>query len=85
LHTLKKIEPQYSFLPATLPQENAWVLRVFEAYGKATDVEIALPQTVKQARLSNILEEDGEPLAVQGNRVTFKLEAHRIATIKVWF
>ncbi|MCI0496139.1 glycosyl hydrolase-related protein, partial [candidate division KSB1 bacterium] len=85
LHTIKKIEPEFSFLPATAPHENAWILRVFEAYGKATDVEIALPQTIKQARLSNILEEDGEPLAIQGNRVTFKLEAHRIATIKVWF
>jgi len=85
LHTVKKVEPEFSFLPASSPHQNAWVLRVFEAYGEETEVEITLPQTIKQARLSNILEEDGEPLAVQGNRVTFKLDAHRIATIKVWF
>jgi len=85
LHTIKKIEPEFSFLPASTPHQNAWVLRVFEAYGKETDVEITLPQTIRQARRSNILEEDGEILDVQDNRVSLKLDAHQIATIKVWF
>lgn len=85
LHTIKKIEPQFSFSPVSTLPESVWILRVFEAHGKTTHVEIALPLAIKHARLSNILEEDGAPLSIKSNRVAFKLEPYQIATIKVSF
>lgn len=84
LHTIKRAEPALSFSSNPSVSEDILVLRLFEAYGKATDAVISFPQQVKQAKLSNILEEDGENLVVAGNQVKVKLAAHRIATIKVW-
>ncbi len=84
LHTIKKAEPELSFSSNSSRGEDIWVLRLFEAYGKETETIISLPQSVKRATLSNILEEDGEKLTVEGNRVKLKLAAHRMATIKVW-
>lgn len=85
LHTVKKVEPASSFSSNLSKTEDVWVLRLFEAYGQETDAVISLPGPLKRAVLSNILEEDGENLLVEGNQVRLKLAAHRIATIKVWF
>ena len=84
LHTIKKAEPELTFSSTISVGEDIWVLRLFEAYGKETEAVISLPRAVKRAVLSNILEQDGDPLVVEGNRVSVKLAAHRIMTIKVW-
>ena len=84
LHTIKKAEPEMSFSSHSSTGENIWVLRLFEAYGKETEAVISLPRILRRAVLSNILEEDGEKLPVEGNQVKLKLPAHRIVTVKVW-
>ncbi len=84
LHTIKKAEPELSFSSTSPQVDDIWVLRLFEAYGNETETIISLPESVKRALLSNILEEDGENLAVEQNRVKLRLQAHQIVTIKVW-
>jgi len=85
IHTIKKAEPDLSFSSTVNAQENVWVLRLFEAFGKQTETVVTLPAAVKQAVLSNIMEDDGEPLNVDRNKVKLQLAGHRIITIKVWF
>jgi len=84
LHTVKRAEPTSSFSSTPLPGEDVLVLRLFEAYGKATEAIISLPKKAKRAVISNILEEDGEPLPIKGNQVKVELAPYRILTIKVW-
>jgi len=84
LHTVKVAEPENSFSATTAGNSNPWVLRLFESYGKETDVIITVPNDVKRAVLSNILEEDGIALETDQNQVKLKLAGYRIVTIKVW-
>jgi alpha-mannosidase len=84
LHTIKKAEPALSFSSNPTTSEDILILRLFETYGKDTEAMISFSAEVKQAKLSNILEEEGENLVVAGNKVKVKLAPHRIATIKVW-
>ncbi|MFZ5516853.1 MAG: glycoside hydrolase family 38 C-terminal domain-containing protein [Candidatus Zhuqueibacterota bacterium] len=85
LNTAKKAEPAFSFAPtAPAAAEMIWILRLYESAGKETEAKITLPQHVKRAVVSNLLEEDGEPLPVEKNTVTVKLASNRIVTIKLW-
>jgi len=85
LNTMKKAEPAFSGAPpASAAAEPAWILRLYESIGKETEAKITLPQEVKRAVISNLLEDDGEELPVNQNTVTVKLGAHQIKTIKLW-
>ncbi len=86
LHSIKLAEPAKSFSKnSQLDEPNCWILRVFEFKGKESDVTISLPGEIRKAVFSNILEEEGEPIAFFDNKIEFKIPAYRVTTIKVWF
>ncbi len=84
LHTVKKAEPALSFSSKPVPGEDVWVLRLFETYGKKTETVISFPKEVKRAVVSNILEQDGQQLPVDGKQVKVEFAPFRSLTIKVW-
>jgi len=86
LHSIKMAETEKTFSgEPNNDQKKCWVLRIFEFEGVKSDVIITLPQKVKKAVFSNILEEEGEPISFFDNKIEFTIPAHRISTIKVWF
>ncbi len=84
LATIKVAEPENSFDANAQVNPHLWILRLYEAHGEAAEATIQLPRQVRQARLSNILEQDGELLPIQGSSIKLKLAAHQIVTVKVW-
>ncbi|NOZ62089.1 MAG: alpha-mannosidase [Calditrichaeota bacterium] len=86
LHSIKMAEPEKTFSETKNQNgQKCWILRVFEFKGAESDVTISLPSKVQKAVFSNILEEDGEPISFFSNKIEFKIPAHRITTLKVWF
>jgi alpha-mannosidase len=86
LHSIKMAEAEKTFSgEQNNDQEKCWIMRIFEFEGVKSDVTITLPQKVKKAVFSNILEEEGEPIAFFDNKIEFTIPAHRITTITVWF
>ncbi|MFQ5753392.1 MAG: glycoside hydrolase family 38 C-terminal domain-containing protein, partial [bacterium] len=84
LETIKQAEPPQTFVEHANASNNVWILRLFEAYGQDTAVQITFPVPVRKAVRSNFLEEDGETLQVMRNQVTIPISALKVLTIKVW-
>jgi alpha-mannosidase len=70
LETVKKAE-----------KSDALVLRVFEHANARATATISFGVPVKSAKLVNLMEEGGEPVAVNGNSVTLQLRPFEIATL----
>jgi alpha-mannosidase len=62
-------------------KSDALVLRVFEHANARATATISFGVPVKSARLVNLMEEGGEPVAVRGNSVTLQLKPFEIATL----
>ena len=74
LTTLKKAE-----------DSDAWTIQWYDAKGEDTQATLTLPQQPKRVVQSNLLEEDGRPIAFQKNSVTLRTSHHAITTIKIYF
>jgi alpha-mannosidase len=64
---------------------QAWVVQWYDARGIDCEAVLTLPKKPKEARLSNFLEDDAEPLVVKGNRVMVSTGANEVVTVKVDF
>ena len=63
---------------------NAWVLQWYDVLGEPSTAVVTLPFHPSRAVLSNIMEEDGSPLEVQGEALRVPTTPHGIVTVKVY-
>jgi len=62
---------------------DRWVLRLVEWHGLQTEVEVAVGCRVSGARRANLLEDPGEAVAVERDRVHLSMRPYEIATLLV--
>ncbi|NIR46417.1 MAG: alpha-mannosidase [Gemmatimonadetes bacterium] len=62
---------------------EAWVLRLVEWHGRASPAEVRLGCSIESARRANLLEDAGEPLPVDGDRLHLEIHPYEIATVLV--
>lgn len=63
--------------------DDTLIIRLFDAEGRDSDVKISLFGEVQQALLTDIIEEGGRPLVVEGRVVTLGVGHHSIETVKI--
>jgi len=85
LNTIKIAESKSTFEDTDRSGEQALILRLYEAYGVKCEATITLPENVKKAAVSNILEDEIENIPVDNNRIKLTFEPYKIKTIKIWF
>ena len=81
------VVPQHVTITAFKPsdfQRDALIVRVLECAGRAADVALAFPFTVRHAEKVNLLEEEAEPLEMQDGRVHFALRPHQFQTVRLY-
>jgi len=59
------------------------VLRVFENGGRKTTATITLNCDIKTVLETNLLEEDGQEVSVEGNAITFDIKPFEVKTFKI--
>ena len=64
-------------------KENEFVYQFYESDGKKTDTKLSFPGNPKRAEYTNFIEDDGEPIKLDGNSVKLNVNANGIMTIKV--
>ena len=57
------------------------VLRLYEAHNARTKATVKLPEGVKAAYITNLLEEIEEELPVKDGKITFTVKPYEIMTI----
>jgi alpha-mannosidase len=62
---------------------DALVLRLYEAHGARGSARVRLAQPFESAVATNLLEDDGEPLVVEGREIVLPYRPHQILTVKV--
>ena len=62
---------------------EAVVLRLYEAHGARGTATLRLGFPATSARLANLLEDDGDPLPLEGRAVRFGYRPHEVLTVKV--
>jgi alpha-mannosidase len=62
---------------------DAVVLRLYEAHGARGTARLRLGFPATAARLANGLEEDGDPLEVDGGVIVLPYRPHELLTVKV--
>jgi alpha-mannosidase len=62
---------------------DALVLRLYEAHGARGTARLRLAQPIDSAVATNLLEDDGEPLVVEGREIVLPYRPHQILTVKV--
>jgi alpha-mannosidase len=62
---------------------NGLIVRLYEGQRRRGTVRLLAGFAVREARLTNLLEEDGEALRVDGNTVELGLRPYQIATVRL--
>jgi alpha-mannosidase len=62
---------------------DALVLRLYEAHGARGVARVRLAQPFDKAVRANTLEDDGEPLEINGDEIVLPYRPHQIITVKV--
>jgi len=62
---------------------DALVLRLYEAHGARGTARVRLGVPFTSARRANVLEDDGEPLEVEGSEIAIAYRPHELLTVKV--
>ena len=62
---------------------NAWVVRLYDWEGKASDVTLTFPFEVASAEITGIMEDPGKAVTPKGKSVTIPVGAYAIETVKV--
>ncbi len=85
LHTIKVAEPELTpTQPADSKVKAVWILRLFEFEGKPTKVQITLPENIRKAVLSDIMEQEGKNIPAFSNKIKMDVEPYKITTVKVY-
>ncbi len=75
---------ELAVLKASEQPGRGWVLRLVETRGQATAVEVDLSALhVQRAFLTDLVENDGEPLAVTNGKLKVPMDAYSMQTIRV--
>lgn len=62
---------------------DAWVVRLYDWAGKASDVTLSFPFDIASAEVTGIMEDPGVAVSPKGRSVTIPVGAHAIETLKV--
>ena len=62
---------------------GALVLRLYEAHGARGTARLRVAAPFSSACRANVLEDDGEPLAIEGDAVLIPYRPHQIVTVKL--
>ncbi|HTO93372.1 MAG TPA: glycoside hydrolase family 38 C-terminal domain-containing protein, partial [Bacteroidota bacterium] len=65
-------------------ESGAWVLQWYDVLGESSTAVVTLPFHPSRAVLSNIMEEEGASIDVQGDALRVPTTAHAIVTVKVY-
>ncbi len=86
-HSFLTLEPANLVLSGLKKAEdsNAWIIQWYDATGIDCDALLHLPRSPRIVVRSNFMEEDGEPLPVNGATVTVPTKSHSVVTVKVTF
>ncbi|MBN2355816.1 alpha-mannosidase [candidate division KSB1 bacterium] len=85
LHTIKVAEPDFIARASDDRSRPAWILRLFEFEGKSTKIIVTMPQTIRKAMISDIMEQEGESVSAFSNKVKMDLEPYQIVTLKIFY
>jgi alpha-mannosidase len=83
-----RLEPANLVLATVKQTEQdpaCWVIQWYDANGQAVDAVLTLPETPRTAVLSDFLEQDGNPLPIEGTNIRVSTPAHSVVTVKVGF
>ncbi|MBI1808201.1 MAG: hypothetical protein HYR76_14270, partial [Ignavibacteria bacterium] len=64
---------------------DEWIVQWYDAGGKDSEAMLTLPKAPNKVLTSNFLEENGAPLAPEGNTVKVLTKKHSVVTIKVFY
>lgn len=80
-----RVEPESAMLTAIKPADDGkgYIVRIRETAGQATDATVTLFSETAKATACDLVERNKEPLPVQNGKVTVKLRANGMATIRV--
>ncbi|MGB6546749.1 MAG: glycoside hydrolase family 38 C-terminal domain-containing protein [Candidatus Acidiferrales bacterium] len=86
-HSFLRVAPENVVLTALKKDEDddALIARFYEWAGRDTDVTLDLPAGARQAFRANLIEKPGDPLPLEGNRVTIHTGPYSIETVKIVF
>ena len=62
---------------------DALVLRLYEAHGGRGVARLRLALPISSARRANALEDDGDPLPLEGQTIVVSYRPHEIVTVRV--
>lgn len=63
--------------------DDAMIIRVYECYNRRSDAVLTLGLPVQEAYLCNLMEEEDEEIAFDGNQIAFQIKPYEILTFKV--
>ena len=86
-HSFVRIDPPNLVLSSIKIAEDGdgWVVQWYESLGQASVATVEFPVTPKAVFVSNVLEEKGEPLPVNGRSVVMPTKANSTRTLRVRF
>jgi len=81
-----KLSPENLILTVLKKSEdsNSWTIQFYESQGEETEAQLVLPFIPSNVFKSNFLEEDREELKFNGERITLKVKANSITTLKIY-
>ena len=82
-----KIAPENLVVTAIKKAEDddSVIIRFFETEGKDTEATIRFYKPVKQAHLTNLLEEESSTIEIKNNEILLSVKPFEIVTVKVSF
>jgi alpha-mannosidase len=86
-YSFAELEPKNLVLTSIKKAEDsdALILQFYDALGIDAKAMLTLFRPVRKAVLSNFLEEDGESVKVEKNRITLDVKKNSVVTLKVTF
>ena len=63
--------------------ENELIVVWYESQGQDTETKLTLPFVPVEVKLSNFLEDDGEPVMFKENTIELNTKAHQVVTLKI--
>jgi alpha-mannosidase len=86
-YSFAKLEPSNLVLTSIKKAEDsqALIFQFYDAHGIDSKATLMLTQPAKKAVLCNFLEEDGEPVKVDKNKIILDVKKNSVMTLKVTF